>query len=388
MINKIITSRFFSGISFYSFLPFYSIYLINYKNMIESNVAIILFIFLFISRACSLFTHYIIDYIGYKLTLILSYLMASVAILSIYVINSFSFLLLASAIIGAGFSIANVCTSLFIAENNNHSERVKNFSLLNVAVNISSAIGGVIGEWFYHGFYSGIIMLPAAVMLASSLYSCTLQNIKQSKVNSKNEEKALSTFAEWIVFVCYSSMSFFMIGLILRNLAFHFEVNNNETIRYVSVSSLFALNAAIIIFLQIKSTSLLSAQRTDLQIFIYKLSLLVVSVLLLIFNFQSALSMYLLIVLFTLSELIWSPYNNSLSIDKCPFKNKKLSLSICIFFWGLAESLGAYMGIIANSYQLHFLIPFCSFLILIFLFCIEGLLTKRKRNENDYISGV
>lgn len=388
MINKIVTSRFLSGVSFYSFLPFYSIYLINYKDIGEHDVAIILFIFLFVSRACSLFTHYIIDLVGYKLTLILSYLMASVAILSIYSINNFSFLLLISAIIGAGFSIANVCTSLFVAENNDHSERVKNFSLLNVAVNISSAIGGVIGEWFYHGFYSGIIILPAVVMLASSLYCCTFKGIKHNKTNQKNREKVMSTFLEWVVFVCYSSISFFMIGLILRNLAFHFEANNNDTLRYVSVSALFALNASIIIFLQVKSTSLLSAQSTKKQIFIYKLNLVLVSILLLIFNFQSALSMYFLVVLFTLSELVWSPYNNSLSIEKCPFKNKKLSLSICIFFWGLAESLGAYMGIIADTYHLHFLIPFFSFLILISLFCIEGLLAKRKSHENDYISGV
>ncbi|MEQ4620950.1 MFS transporter [Providencia vermicola] len=388
MINKIITSRFLSGLSFYSFLPFYSIYLINYKGISEENVAVILFIFLFISRACSLFTHYIIDAIGYKLTLIFSYLVAAISLLSIYAMTDVIAIMFISAIIGAGFSIANVCTSLFIAENNNHAERVKNFSILNVAVNISSAIGGVIGEWFYHGFYSGIIILPAVVMLSSSLYSCTLNNVKHSHSNQQNNDKVVATFSEWVLFVCYSSISFFMIGLILRNLAFHFEANHNETIRYVSVSSLFALNAILIILLQVKSTSLLSKQSTKRQIITYKLSLVFVSILLLLFDFQSALSLYLLIILFTLSELIWSPYNNSLSIEKCPFKNKKLSLSLCIFFWGLAESGGAYMGIMADRYQLHVLIPFSSCLMLISLFSIEGLLTKRKSHESDYISRV
>ncbi|MCK1145244.1 MFS transporter, partial [Providencia stuartii] len=70
------------------------------------------------------------------------------------------------------------------------------------------------------------------------------------------------------------------------------------------------------------------------------------------------------------------------------FKNKKLSLSLCIFFWGLAESGGAYMGIMADRYQLHVLIPFSSCLMLISLFSIEGLLTKRKSHESDYISRV
>ncbi|MFV8148004.1 MFS transporter, partial [Enterobacter cloacae complex sp.6722787] len=82
-------------------------------------------------------------------------------------------------------------------------------------------------------------------------------------------------------------------------------------------------------------------------------------------------SLYLLIILFTFSELIWSPYNNSLAIEKCPFTHKKLSLSICLFFWGLAESLGAYIGIIANDVQIHIYIPITLFLLLISLFAAE-----------------
>lgn len=109
------TTRFLSGISFYSFLPFFSLYLINEKNLEESDVAIIILTFLFISRSFSLFTHFIIDFINYKKTLFFSYLISSSFIISIYFTSSFYILLLSSAFIGAGFSIANVGTSLFIA---------------------------------------------------------------------------------------------------------------------------------------------------------------------------------------------------------------------------------------------------------------------------------
>lgn len=386
MIYKIITSRFLSGISFYSFLPFFSLYLLNYKNIPEDKTAIIIFIFLFISRACSLFTPYIIKLLGYKKTLITTYFLASVSISSIYFISSYIFLIFVSAAIGAGFSIANVCASLFMAENNNHSDRIKNFSLLNVIVNISSALGGIVGEWSYNESYSGIIILPSAIMFLSSIYAFTLTEGEISKKDDEHNTTPSSTLKAWYLFVGYSSIPFFMLGLIFRNLAYHFESNYAENIHYISVSHLFALNAAIIIFLQVKVTHYLAKKKSSVQETMYKLSLALISTLLLFFDFKSTMSMYLLIILFTLSELIWSPYNNSLAIEKCPFRNKKISLSICIFCWGLAESLGAYIGIISTPEQLHITIPLITFSILLILFSIEYYLYNRKRNENDNFS--
>ncbi|WP_230085060.1 MFS transporter [Providencia sp. wls1922] len=386
MINKIMTTRFLSGTSFYSFLPFFSLYLIHYKNISESETAIIIFVFLFISRAFSLFTHFIIDFLNYKKTLFLSYLISSTSIISPYFISNFYPILLSSALIGAGFSIANVSTSLFIAENNNHSERVKSFSILNVIVNISSAVGGAVGEWFYHSFYSGVIFLPAAIMFIAALYSLTLTNTKHTQPTQSQQTKASASFLEWGIFLCYSAIPFFMLGLVFRNLAYLFELNYQNARDYITVSYLFALNASMIIFLQIKVTQYIDKQKKSYQSIIYKFSLLLIASLLLFLNFSALITLYLLIILFTFSELIWSPYNNSLAIEKCPFTRKKLSLSICIFCWGLAESLGAYIGIIANHTQMHTYIPTSLLLILIVLFTAEYFIHLRSTDENHPIS--
>lgn len=380
------TTRFLSGTSFYSFLPFFSLYLIHYKNINESETAIVIFVLLFISRAFSLFTHFIIDFLNYKKTLFLSYLISSSSIISLYFISNFYVLVLSAALIGAGFSIANVSTSLFISENNNHSERVKHFSVLNVIVNISSAVGGAVGEWFYHGFYSGVIFLPATIMCVATLYSLTLTNTKHTQSIQSQPTKASASFLEWGIFLCYSAIPFFMLGLVFRNLAYLFELNYQGTRDYITVSYLFALNAFIIIFLQIKVTQYIDKQKKSYQSIIYKFSLLLIASLLLFLNFSALIPLYLLIILFTFSELIWSPYNNSLAIEKCPFTRKKLSLSICIFCWGLAESLGAYVGIMANHTQMHTYIPISLLLLLIVLFTAEYFIHLRSTDENHPIS--
>ncbi|VEH56623.1 MFS transporter [Providencia rustigianii] len=388
MINKIMKTRFLSGISFYSFLPFFSLYLLHYKNINESHIAIIIFTFLFISRAFSLFTHFIISYLNYKITLFLSYLISCLSILSIYFISNFYFIFLSTAFIGAGFSIANVCCSLFIAESHNHSERVKNFPILNVIVNLSSALGGAIGEWFYNGFYSGVIFLPACIMFFAALYSLTIIDIKHVKPIPNQQNKITVSLFEWIVFLGYSAIPFFMLGLVFRNLAYLFELNYQGGSDYISVSYLFILNAFMIISLQIKITQLIDKQTKIAQSIIYKFSIILIAVLLLFLNFSALMQIYLLIILFTFSELIWSPYNNSLAIEKCPFNNQKLSLSICIFFWGLAESFGAYVGIIANQDQIHIFIPVTLLSLLILLFGIEYIISMRKQHENHHISGM
>ena len=380
------TTRFLSGISFYSFLPFFSLYLINEKNLEESDVAIIILTFLFISRSFSLFTHFIIDFINYKKTLFFSYLISSSFIISIYFTSSFYILLLSSAFIGAGFSIANVGTSLFIAENSHHSQRVKNFSILNVIVNISSAVGGAAGEWFYHGSYSSVIFLPSAIMCVAALYSLTLTDKKHTSPMQDQPTEATTRFLAWGLFLCYSSIPFFMLGLIFRNLAYLFELHYQGARNYISVAYLFALNASMIILLQIKVTQFIDKQKKSHQAIIYKCSLILIAILLLFLNFNALFSLYLLIILFTFSELIWSPYNNSLAIEKCPFTRKKLSLSICLFFWGLAESLGAYIGIIANDVQIHTYIPITLFLLLISLFAAEYSISLRRSDENHPIS--
>lgn len=383
MKNKILASRFLSGVSFYSFLPFYSLYLLNYKELTKEDIAIILFVFLFVSRGFSLLSHYIIFLLGYKITFIMSYLLTSLAIAMTYLLSDVSSFIIFSAIIGAGFSIANICTSLFLAENSLHSNRMRNFSILNVIVNISSALGGVLGEFFYNKSYPGVILFPALIMLFSAIYSMGIKYSAISNENNNNTIRVSASFSEWCVFVLYSAVSFFMIGVILRNLAYHYELYSKMEIKYISVSLLFALNAGIIITLQMKVTNFLANKNILIQNIIYKISLLLTVSILFFLDFNSATSLYLLIGLFSLCELVWSPYNNSLSIIKCPFENKKMSLSLCVFFWGVAESCGAYFGLIAELYQLNYVLPFFIIILLIFLFGVEHFLIKRNKYEND-----
>lgn len=386
MKNKILASRFFSGVSFYSFLPFYSLYLLNYKELIKEDIAIILFVFLFVSRGFSLLSHYIIFLLGYKITFIMSYLLTSLAIAMTYLLSDVSLFIVFSAIIGAGFSIANVCTSLFLAENSLHANRMRDFSILNVIVNISSALGGVLGEFFYNKSYSGVILFPALIMFLSAIYSMGIKNNKKYNKNPNNKIGVSTNFSEWCVFVLYSAVSFFMIGVILRNLAYHYELYSKVEMGYVSVSSLFALNAGIIITLQMKVTNFLAKKNIFIQNIIYKISLLLTVSVLFFLDFNSAIILYLLIGLFSLCELVWSPYNNSLSIIKCPFENKKISLSLCVFFWGVAESCGAYFGLITELYQLNYILPFFIIILLVFLFGVEHFLIKRNKYENDSFS--
>ncbi|EPL6456202.1 MFS transporter [Providencia rettgeri] len=383
MKNKILASRFLSGISFYSFLPFYSLYLLNYKELTKEDVAIVLFVFLFVSRGFSLLSHYIIFSLGYKITFIMSYLLTSLAIAMTYLLSNFSSFIIFSAIIGAGFSIANICTSLYLAENSLHSNRMKNFSILNVIVNISSALGGVLGEFFYNKSYSGVILFPALIMFLSAIYLVGVKNNEKYNKSNNDKIRVSTSFSEWCVFVLYSAVSFFMIGVILRNLAYHYELYSKMEMEYISVSLLFALNAGVIITLQMKMTNFLAKKNLLTQNIVYKISLLLTVSVLFFLDFNSSINLYLLIGLFSLCELVWSPYNNSLSIIKCPFENKKMSLSLCVFFWGIAESCGAYFGLISELYQLKYVLPFFIIILLIFLFGFEHFLIKRNKYEND-----
>ena len=138
-----------------------------------------------------------------------------------------------------------------------------------------------------------------------------------------------------------------------------------------------------LLLLQMKVTNFLANKNLLIQNIIYKISLLLTVSILFFLDFNSATSLYLLIGLFSLCELVWSPYNNSLSIIKCPFENKKMSLSLCVFFWGVAESCGAYFGLIVELYQLNYVLPFFIIILLIFLFGVEHFLTKRNKYEND-----
>ena len=353
-MNSVLSIRFFTALSFYIYLPFFALYLKHVKFLNEADTALLTMILVFSSKVFSLAAPYFIKKLGNSITIFSTYSICLFSIISIMFFKNLFLMAFISIILGAGFAIGSIAIKNSIALGDS-SKRLKLFVYLNIIVNLAAATGTIIGNYFSNGFlnflpYASIITLILSLVILipySSKGTVKTLEVEEKPIAGQHKSRSLIL---WIGFIVSSMIPLFLYGMFFDTVAYQVDKYQSK----INVGVLFTINGLIIIFLQAFIYSIMKKFNKFKLSNISFIIQILLSISMLLYNVKSFWCIIIFVILFSLYEMFWSPINDYLSVEFAPFKHKSMSIAIANFGWGIAESIGAYVGIRVD-YQYYFI---------------------------------
>ncbi|CDG16635.1 MFS transporter [Xenorhabdus doucetiae] len=344
MVKNIIISRFTGSLAYYSFVPFLAIYLVKAKEISQADAAIAVSLLILSGRVSSLFSGIVIIRTGLKRLLLCGYAGCSAVCVLLTLLEGCVALSLASMIIGISFALCSIASKILIAGLSQGGKGLKAFGYLNVAVNVASALGTVIADQTSRIYINLLPLLAGVVLAATALLIAKLdeQRLPLHRKKLEHVQTVSGQIRMRLLFILASLSPWLIYGFFFNGISYQLATTSATGHR---VSILFSLNAGLIIVFQTIVLHYIDRIRKDGLLWVSCINQLVLCASLMFYQLDSFEALIMFVVVFTFSEMVWSPLNDYLSAEFAGPDGRESFMPVCNFVWGIAESLGTFIGI-------------------------------------------
>lgn len=354
VLAALTVTRGIGSMAYYVYAPFFGVWLIREQSLPAAESGTVVGAFILTTRAGSILLPALVRLLGERGAVILSYAATVCLFWGMYSPGSgyplFAWYVL-SGLLGFAFSGATLALKSFVAERVGEDKRVGAFSFLNLAVNIGAALGPVVGGWVVTKDASILPLVASGLQILSVFVAFSLPGgrfeLKGSRARPVGGWRPSRRF---LGFVGASSLTWIAYVQLFNVFPVYAEGHLDERV----IGALFSVNAAMIILLQVPAGRALQRAWQDKSSRLFG-----VHPLLLLANLCLALSMFLFVaarswlwplvfagvILFTLSELLWSPMYDTGVAHLRDGMNAAAAFGIVGVAWGMAEALGSSLGI-------------------------------------------
>ncbi|MDK2828778.1 MAG: hypothetical protein PWP67_1589 [Clostridium butyricum] len=348
-----LASRVLSAIGYTMIMPFLAIMLARYHNLNTNQVAIVVSIYGFSQTGLMIPASFIVDRIGYKLSMIIGRILGGVIYILYLYISNVQLLALISITIGLGTSMFNLACKSFVSLNiaSDEQKKLQAFTLYNLSLNIGGALGTLIGAIFMDK--NGIVVLIYVVSVLNILAAIIIDRIVVLDFDNRIKNKIKDSLLGFVTVIKNKKFCLYFVVIILIHISYsqfftvlpiYFSRYNVSMLVYsimlvinTIISVLFQIPLMIIINKKIKSNSLLGLGLGSL--------LIGFSIAILFLSTNMFISFFVAIV-FTLGELIFTPFEDKAISDTINnVQYTSAYFSIASLGWSLAKGLGNYVGI-------------------------------------------
>lgn len=342
-------TRGLSSSAYYALLPFLSVWLIKARDVSGVDTASVLGAAILASRAGSALLPPLLRRFQTRGIVVTANTVAAGLMVLLWAYPGRSADVLAGLVIllGLAMSSATLALKALVAGAYSTTRRLHGYSVLNLAVNVGSGLGPVIGGAITA---SDLPILPLAVAALEALSVTTALGLPSTKISPTTARRLHRSLrpprATFLAFVAATSLTW----MAYAELFDVFPLYATRTHSPGLASALFVVNAGMIILLQMPVSrwagragrpsggglgGVVGGANLILAVGVALLAL------------ASGRWWFLAVagvVLFTLAELVWSPaYDTSVPDFAAPLE-PMLGFGLAGLGWGLAESLAAAVG--------------------------------------------
>ncbi|PSJ26390.1 hypothetical protein B7P34_23190 [Streptosporangium nondiastaticum] len=357
-LTALVVARATSCAGFFAVLPYLGLWLVDSRGLSGADAGLVVGAAILANRAGGVLLVPLIHRLGLKASVGAGYLGAALAFAVLGAglrLPAYGWLAVAAL---AGLSLAMATTAMkaqvaaFPPD-----QRLRGFSYLNMAVNAGSAVGPVIGgallEW-----HAGRLPLAAAaldlVALAAvpALPGTWRGSEPPRQATDGADDSAEKGRGRWLPQRPFVAFSLLVCGTWVAY-AQVFDVLPaylGDTISTRDLGLVFTLNAVLVVALQVPVSALsrrvLNGPRAGFGLLCTAANVvLAAAVVLFAFGRTGGLGLLLAaMVLFTLSELVWSPLYDAQVGERRGNLSTTAAYALAGVAWGAAESAGAWLG--------------------------------------------
>jgi predicted MFS family arabinose efflux permease len=353
LLVALTATRGFSSMSYYVFLPFFGLWLIQQQSLSATQSGTVVGACVLTTRAGAIALPPVVRSLGERGSVVLAYATTIGCFGAMYALGDglpLAAWYALSGLLGFAFSGATLALKSLIGRKLGEDQQVSAFSFLNVAVNVGAALGPIVGGW---AIASGVGVLPLValgVQVVSLLPAFLLPGRGRSAGKVGGEVPGgWRPSRGFLVFVCASSLTWVAYAQLFTVFPVYAEGHLDERV----IGALFAANAAMIILLQIPVGGLLQrvwrgdSPRIGGHGLLLLANLLLASSMLCFAAARSQLwvAVFVGVVFFTLSELLWSPMYDAAVVRVRGEQDPAAAFGVSGVVWGIAEAVGASAGI-------------------------------------------
>ena len=325
-------------------MPFLPVYFLKYPSITIVTVSIALSVQLFSRRALAILGGIIADNKGPKFAMLCGIVFCFLGYVGFFITRTSFMFIMAAFLNGLGIGFFSPSSKIMLLQNDNTNKKGILLSIRNVAMNIGTVSGPVIGALLYS--WSVPLLLLSVALIYGLLFLLFFFKL------SGNRNKESSQFREKISF-SFLRKPLYIIAMILTlvymfgfsQLEFTMPLYAHHLFNTKGPTILFVVNAIVVIVLAVPLTSLLIKTHSIIRMVFFSLFTLSVSILLLgIFpNYSWFICM---IVIFSISEIIFFPSIDIIVTDMAP---KNIMGTVL----GFGQIIMAIGGILGNSIAGH-----------------------------------
>lgn len=349
-LAAIVVVRTASSASYLCFLPFLGLWLTSRQGLSAPSAAAVVGVSILATRAGGLLLAPVVVRVGLSRSVVLAYAGATALLLCMTQVSSTGaaiWLALAGAL-GLLSAAASTALKALVVAAFEERQRLRGFAYLNVAVNVGSAAGPVIGGAVLV-WDPGLLPLAAAALDGVALMSAAALPRTRSGATRRTTAARLAgrlPSRQFAAFLLLSSATWFAYAQVFGVLAAYVAPTQGAAL----VGALFTVNAVLIVVLQLPAGRRLERDVPDRSAGPFlRLAAVLLAASLVLFSAVPRLgpaAAVAAMVLFTLSEVLWSPLFDR-EVDVLRHDLSAVSaFGVAGVVWGLAESAGAAVGLL------------------------------------------
>ncbi|QLE75749.1 MFS transporter [Streptomyces rectiverticillatus] len=353
-LTALVVARATSCAGFFAVLPYLGLWLVDSRGLSGADAGLVVGAAILANRAGGVLLVPLIHRLGLKASVGAGYLGAAVAFAVLgmgLTLPASGWLVLAAS---AGLSLAMATTALkaqvaaFAPD-----QRLRGFSYLNMAVNAGSAVGPVLGGFLLERHADALPLAAAALDLVALAAVPALPGAwragERPRAHAGGDGRGRGRwlpqrpFVVFSLLVCGTWVAYAQVFDVL-------PAYLGDSVNTRDLGLVFTLNAVLVVALQVPVSALsrrvLTRPRAGFGILCAAANVvLAAAVLLFAFGRSAGLGLLLgAMVLFTLSELVWSPLYDAQVAERRGALSTTAAYALAGVAWGAAESAGAWLG--------------------------------------------
>jgi predicted MFS family arabinose efflux permease len=350
-IQRIYFIRFLSNFCQSIFFPFWAVWLMQEKISTPTEAALTVSLGIFATRLSSLLFSKFVNQYPKKYVLITALAFASIFYSLLYYlfiknIHAITAWVALSLLIGASLSVTSLSLVSYIATQQNEKNQQTGFSIINIALNLSSGAGPFLAAIILLK-NSNIFPLAPIIFSVCSILVC-IRLTPDTPTHTNTSEPFHCGGQQYIFFIFLNCLTF------IGYAQFYdvFPVYAMQTLNEKSIGSLFIISSIIIVLTQMPITKLMK-RRSPLSAMIIANFILAAGTVLFIPGIKSSGYYYCVlgVILISVAETIYAPLYQLLAVQLFKPTNAVLSLAIQSFAWGSAEAIATFSGVYASSHN-------------------------------------
>jgi MFS family permease len=336
---------------YYLLIPILSILLSRERLLSLPEIALVLLVFSSTIRGSQFFTGPFLDTLSSKTTLVLGALLTGGSFVLMGYVRSLPLLLLCSVLTGLGASANILASKVYVAKvSSKEGKSLLYFSTLNVAANVASSVGVLIGSALLSRNQNTLIfqlagvcyLLAAAAVLLFLPLEATDTGPREGRVWSKYKDVlADRAYLRMLPFIFFGWFCYTQLYAVLPYfVSMYYHLADK-------LGLLFTLNALLIIVLQLVlsvSAKKFVTQHNEHFLFLFSY-LLYGAAFLCAGLFLSFGGIVGAVVLLTLAEMFFTPSADTLVSTYAKPGLQSTYFSVCGIARALGEGAGSYVGL-------------------------------------------